>query len=82
MFAAVVIVRVTVDAVVPFSETLVGLKLQTAPAGRPAVQPPAGEVVGLKLTVPVKPATGVIVIVVVAVCPAGTLSEGGTGVIV
>jgi len=54
---------------IPSSVTLVGLKLHCVPVGRPAVQPP-GEP---KFTVPVNPVVGVMVIVCVAVCPAGTV---------
>jgi hypothetical protein len=65
MLAAVVMVRVTVDGVDPVSETLPGLKLQSAPAGSPAVQLPGVEF-GLldefaKVTEPVKPLAGVII---------------------
>jgi hypothetical protein len=77
MLAAVVIVTVTVLVSVwtPSSVTLPGLKLQSAPAGRFAVQLPGLEAVELvKLTVPVKPVAGAMVIVETAVCPAGTLA--------
>jgi hypothetical protein len=53
----------------PSIVTLVGVKLQSAPAGTPAVHP-AGEP---KLIVPVNPLAGVTVTVCVAICPAGTL---------
>ena len=71
MLAAVATVRTTlmVWAGMPSSVTLVGLKLQSAPAGTPAVQPPGAP----KFTVPVNPVVGVTVIVCVAVCPAGTV---------
>src|SRR5208282_3573002 len=72
---------VLTSAGTPSSATLDGLKLQAAPAGRPAVQLPGLEITpGLdtiefvKLTVPVKPVVGVRVMTEVAVCPAGTLS--------
>jgi hypothetical protein len=78
MFAAVVMVRTTVDADEPLSVTLEGLKLQSAPAGRFAVQLPGFDVVELvKLTAPVNPLVGVMVIVEVAVCPAGMLKAEG-----
>jgi hypothetical protein len=60
MFADVWMVRVVGPPVV----TVVGLKLQVAPVGRPEQ---------LKLTVPVKPVPGVTVIVLVPLCPAITL---------
>jgi len=78
-------VRVTVMVWVatPSSVTLAGLKLQSAPAGRPAVQLPPPEAVELvKLTVPVKPVVGVRVMTDVAVCPAGTLRAVGLAFIV
>ena len=77
MLAAVVIVRATgiVCAGLPSSVTLPGLKLQSAPAGRFAVQLPGLDAVEfVKFTVPVKPLVGVMVTVDVAVCPAGTLA--------
>jgi len=91
MLATVVIVNVTVltSAGTPSSATLDGLKLQAAPAGRPAVQLPGLEITpGLdtiefvKLTVPVKPVVGVRVMTEVAVCPAGTLRAVGLAFIV
>jgi hypothetical protein len=71
MFAPVVMVKTTlmVWAGIPSSVTLVGLNVQVAPAGTPAVHPAEAP----KLTVPVNPAVGVTVIVCVAVCPAGTV---------
>lgn len=77
MLAAVAIVSITVDgeAGLPLRGTLVGLKLQSAPAGRPLVQLPGVEAVELvKLTVPLKPLMGVMVIVDVVICPAGMLA--------
>ena len=53
--------------------TLVGLKVQVRPAG---------EIVEVKATVPVKPPTGAIVIVEVAVAPARALTLVGLAVIV
>ena len=85
IFAAVVMLSTTlmVWAGIPSSVTLVGLKLQSAPAGRLAVQLPGFDAVELvKFTVPVKPLAGVIVIVWVAVCPAGRLKLVGLGDIV
>ena len=81
MFAAVVTVKVTVFEFMPSSVTLVGLKLQRAPAGRPAVQLPlllpVLELVELvKLMVCVEPFTGARVNVTEAGCPAET--EPGT----
>ncbi len=59
------------------------LKLQSAPVGRPAEQLPGFDTVELvKLTAPVKPFTGAIAIVNVAVCPAATVAAVGVGVIV
>jgi len=73
MLALVVIVRVTACDAVPLSVTLVGLKLQSAPAGRPAEQLPGLELVELvKLMVCVEPFTGEMVTVTDADCPAGT----------
>lgn len=75
MLATVVIVNVACWEPLPLSVTLPGLKLQSAPAGRPAVQLPGLEAVELvKLTVPVKPLLGVMVTVEIEVCPAGTLA--------
>jgi hypothetical protein len=72
MLAAVVMVKVTGTESVPSSVTLAGLKLQSAPAGRPAVQLPGAELVEfVKLMVAVEPFTGVMVRTAVAVCPAG-----------
>ena len=51
MFAEVAIVKVTFCEWTPSRMMLAGLKLQFAPEGRPAVQPPIGVLVGLKLTV-------------------------------
>ena len=76
MLATVVMARVTgiVCAGLPSSVTLPGLKLQSAPAGRPALQLPGLEAVELvKFTVPVKPLLGVMVTVETDVCPAGML---------
>jgi len=53
--------------------TLVGLKLQVAPLGRPEQ---------LKVTVELKPLNGVTVSVVVPLCPAWIVSEEGFAVIV
>ena len=73
MLAEVVMVIVTFWDLVPSSVTLAGLKLQSAPAGRFAVQLPAEELVELvKLTVWVEPFTGAMVKVTEADCPAGT----------
>jgi hypothetical protein len=79
IFAAVVMVKATVCEWTPSRVTLVGLKLQTAPDGRPAVQPPRGVDAGLKLTVWLNPLSGVTVIVEVAGCPAATLRVNGSG---
>jgi hypothetical protein len=70
MFAAVVIVSVTVEGDVgtPLRVTLVGLKLQSAPVGKPNVQLPKLDAVELvKVTVPVAPVAGVIVNMDVAI---------------
>jgi hypothetical protein len=75
----VLTVKVTLfaSAALPSSVTLVGLKVQSAPAGRPAVQLP-GLVPVLelkefaKLMVCVEPFTGVKVNVVDVGCPAAT----------
>jgi hypothetical protein len=83
IFAAVVMVRTTgmVWRGLPSSVTLAGLKLQSAPAGRFAVQLPGFDAVEfVKFTVPVKPLVGAMVIVEVAVWPAGTLRVAGLGV--
>ena len=54
------------------------LKVQSAPAGRPVVQLPGLEVVeSVKFTTPVKPPTGVTVIVVATCCPAEALTLAG-----
>ena len=85
MFAAVPIVRPTDTEDVPFSVTLAGLKLQSAPVGRPAQLPPLETVEFVKLTVPVKPPAGVMVIAEVVagpVCPADTVRLAGTAEIV
>jgi len=83
IFGAVVTVKITVDALVPFKLTLPGLKEQSAPAGKPGLQlPTADEVEFVKLTAPVKPAAGVIVMVEVAVCPAEILKVAGLADIV
>src|ERR1700677_2110942 len=77
IFAAVVTVSCTVCADVLLMATLEGLKLQEAPAGRPRVQPPTGGTPELKLTVPMKPFIGVMVIVEVADAPAETVRAVG-----
>ena len=75
MLAKVVIVSVACWEPLPLSVTLPGLKLQSAPAGRPALQLPGLEAVEfVKLTVPVKPLLGVMVTVEIDVCPAGMLA--------
>ena len=52
MLAAVVTVSVTVWEALPLRVTLGGVKLQSAPAGKPAVQLPGAELVEfVKLTV-------------------------------
>jgi hypothetical protein len=62
MLAAVEIVKVTVWEFVPSSVTLPGLKLQSAPAGRPAEQLCGFELVEfVKLMVWVEPFTGAMV---------------------
>ncbi len=72
MLAAVVMVRVTVLEFMPSSVTLVGLKEQRAPTGKPAVQlDPVLELTELvKLMVWVEPFTGVKVNVAEVDCPA------------
>jgi len=85
MFAAVATVRPTDTEEVPFSVTLAGLKLQSAPAGRPEQLPPLETVELVKFTVPVKPPAGVMVIAEVAggpVCPAETVRLAGAAEIV
>jgi len=77
MLGAVVTVSVTVLELTPSSVTPVGLKVQRAPAGKPAVQLPLLEPVFelvefVKLTVCVEPFTGVRVNVADADCPAET----------
>jgi type II secretory pathway component PulM len=72
MLAAVVMVRVTVLELVPSRVTLVGLKVQRAPAGNPAVQLPWPEPEFVKLIVWVEPFTGEMVKVADADCPAVT----------
>jgi len=47
MLAAVVMVKATFWEALPLSVTLVGLKLQSVPAGRPAEQLPGAELVEL-----------------------------------
>src|SRR5579872_3873076 len=47
IFPAVVIVKITFAVDVPLSDTLVGLKVHRAPAGRPAVQLPGLDAVEL-----------------------------------
>jgi hypothetical protein len=62
----------------PFNVTLFGLKLHNAPAGSPDEQLPGKDAVEfVKVTVPVKPAVGVTVIVVAAEVPAATLRLAG-----
>jgi hypothetical protein len=74
IFAAVEIVITTVAALEPFNVTLFGLKLHSAPAGRPEEQLPGNdEVEFVKVTVPVNPAVGVTVIVAAVEFPAATL---------
>jgi len=75
MLGAVVMSRVTVLEFMPSSVTLVGLKVQRAPVGKPAVQLPGLEPVVelvefVKLMVCVEAFTGVKVNVVEADCPA------------
>src|SRR5271166_2187455 len=71
MLAVVAMVRVTVWEFVPSSVTLPGLKLQSAPAGRPAEQLCGFELVEfVKLIVWVEPFTGATVRVTEADCPA------------
>jgi len=85
MFGAVAMVRPTGTEAVPFSVTLAGLKLQSAPAGRPEQLPPLETVELVKFTVPVKPPAGTMVIAEVAggpVCPAETVRLAGTAEIV
>jgi hypothetical protein len=65
-------VRVTVLELVPSRVTLVGLKVQSAPAGNPAVQLPWPEPEFVKLIVCVEPFTGEMVSVADADCPAVT----------
>src|SRR5437764_5506329 len=80
MLAVVVTVTVICWEFMPSSVTLVGLlgllgllKVQRAPAGKPAVQLPGEELVEfVKLMVCVEPLTGAMVKVAVADCPAGT----------
>jgi hypothetical protein len=85
MLAVVVMVNCTVtDGLAVVSVTLVGvlgllrfLKVQSAPAGRPAVQLPGVELVEelaefVKLIVSLVPCTSVRVKVAIADCPAGT----------
>jgi hypothetical protein len=86
ILATVVIVSCTVTGVEPLSVTLVGLKLQSAPAGRPAVQLPGVELVGepdefVKLMVSLRPCTKVRVKVAMADCPADT-DAGAKGLVV
>jgi len=71
MLAAVEMVKVTVWEFVPSSVTLAGLKLQSAPAGRPAEQLCGFELVEFaKFMVWVEPFTGAMVRVTKADCPA------------
>jgi hypothetical protein len=80
IFAAVEIVMTTVAALEPFSVTLFGLKLHNAPAGRPDEQLPGNAAVEfVKVTVPVNPAFGVMVMVVDAEVPAAALRLGRLG---
>jgi len=77
MFAVVAIVTVIVDGVVPFRMTLPPFgKLHVAPAGKPV------QLLGVKLTVPVKPLAGVIMMFVVVELPAETLGGLDDGDIV
>ena len=72
MFATVVTVKVTVWGAKPSSITLLGVKLQSAPAGNPAVQLPGAPVTEfVKLIVWVEPFSGATVRTAVADCPAG-----------
>jgi hypothetical protein len=80
MFADVAIVKVTFCEWTPSRITLAGLKLQVAPGETPAVQPPIGVLVELKLTAWLNPLTGATAITVVAGCPAETLSVVRLGV--
>jgi hypothetical protein len=67
MLGAVVMVKMVVSASVPSSgPTLVGLKLQLVPAGKPE------QLAAVKLMVWVEPFTGVMVRIAEADCPAGT----------
>jgi len=75
MFGAVVITNVTVLDCMPSSVTLVGLKVQRAPTGKPAVQLPGLDPVlelteFVKLIVCVEPFTGVRVNIAEVDCPA------------
>jgi hypothetical protein len=71
MLGSVEIVKVVVGLFEPVNVTLAGLKLHVAPVGRPV------QLLGLKFTtIAVEPATGAIVSVAVADCPA----ETGVGV--
>lgn len=82
IFAAVEIVMTTVAALEPFSVTLFGLKLHSAPTGRPDEQLPGKNAVEfVKVTVPVNPAAGVTVIVVATEPPAATLRLTLRGVV-
>ena len=77
MLGAVDTVSVTFCELAPLSVTLVGLNVQSAPAGKPAVQlpgiVPVEEVVEfVKLMVSVEPFTGAMVNLAVADCPAET----------
>lgn len=81
IFAVVVIVMMTVEAVEPLSVTLFGLKLHNAPAGRPDEQLPTVDAVEfVKVTVPVNPVAGAMVMLVDACVPAVTLRLVGIGV--
>jgi hypothetical protein len=65
MFAALLMVRISICECVPSSVTLVGLKLQAVPAGKPV------QLLEVKLTVCVELFTGATVRVTEADCPAG-----------
>jgi hypothetical protein len=72
MFAVVLMVRVTFWEALPLSVTLCGLKLHSAPGGRPAGQLPGAELVEfVKLIVCVELFTGAMVKVTADDCPAG-----------
>jgi hypothetical protein len=77
MLGVVETVSWTVFELTPSSVTLVGLKVQSAPAGKPAVQLPGVVPVEelaefVKLIVSVEPFWGAMVRTATADCPAGT----------